>query len=196
MSKPNLRQRRSVSWKYHKTCGINRIYNHVHFVQGQRNPPEFQRFAVQDEACRVMEVAYLWHGGWFPCPCIKWWLIIFLLSPLIAVRTPYFTFYLKNYYRTFSDHKTGPTRRRVIVKVITSRYDHHSRFVHNGVVGDKPLETSCWIGIKRMDIRVWGSRTFGLIYVLGCAHWQATYLWPGRPTVGQAFFNPCTSMCH
>ena len=132
----------------------NRIYHH--FVQGQGNPPECQRFAVHDEACLVLEVAYLWHEGGFPCPCTKWWLIIFLLSPLLAVRKP--LFYLRNYYRTFSDHKTAPTRRRVIVKIMTSLYDHHFRFVHNGLIGDNPLETSFWILIKRMDIRVWGRR--------------------------------------
>ena len=62
---------------------INRIYHH--FVQGQENPPECQRFAVHDEACRVVEVAYLLHEGGFSCPCTKWWLIIFLLSILKAV---------------------------------------------------------------------------------------------------------------
>ena len=36
----------------------------------------------------------------------------------------------------FSDIKTAQTRRRVIVKVMTSLYDQHFRFVHNGVVGD------------------------------------------------------------
>ena len=113
----------------------SRIYHD--FEQGQGNPPECQRFEVHNEACRVMEVAYLWHEGGFPCPCTKWWLIIFLLSPLIAVRNP--LFYFKNYYITFSDHKTGPTRCRVIVKVMTSLHDHHFRFVHNGVVGDKTI---------------------------------------------------------
>ena len=67
----------------------------------------------------------------FPCPCTKWWLIIFLLSPLIAVRNS--LFYFRNYYR---NHKNAPTRRRIIFKVMTSLYDHHFRFVHNGVVGD------------------------------------------------------------
>ena len=132
----------------------NKIYHH--FVQGQGNPPECQRFAVHDEACRVVEVAYLWHEGGFPCSCTKWWLIIFLLSLLIAVRNP--LFYFRHYYRTFSYHKTAPTRRRVIVKVMTSLYDLHFRFVHNGVVGDNPLETRFWILIKHMDKRVWGRR--------------------------------------
>ena len=36
---------------------INRIYHD--FVQWQGNPPECQRFAVHDEACRVVEVAFL-----------------------------------------------------------------------------------------------------------------------------------------
>ena len=36
---------------------INRFYHH--FVQGQENPPECQRFAVHNEACQVVEVAYL-----------------------------------------------------------------------------------------------------------------------------------------
>ena len=34
-----------------------RIYHD--FVQGQGNPPECQRFAVPDEACRVVDVANL-----------------------------------------------------------------------------------------------------------------------------------------
>ena len=36
---------------------IIRIYHD--FVQGQGNPPECQRFAVHDEACRVVDVANL-----------------------------------------------------------------------------------------------------------------------------------------
>ena len=36
---------------------IIRIYRD--FVQGQGNPPECQRFAVHDEACRVADVANL-----------------------------------------------------------------------------------------------------------------------------------------
>ena len=36
---------------------INRIDHH--FVQGQGDPPECKRFAIHDEACRVVEVAYL-----------------------------------------------------------------------------------------------------------------------------------------
>ena len=46
-----------------------RIYHD--FVQGQGNPPECQRFAVQDEAFRVVDVTNLWHEGGFLCPCIK-----------------------------------------------------------------------------------------------------------------------------
>ena len=149
-----LSMQNNQSSGYFATGKTNRIYHH--FVQGQGNPPECQRFAVHDEACRVVEVAYLWHEGGFPCPCTKLWLIIFLLSPLIVVRNP--LFYLRNYYRTFSDHKTAPTGHRVIVNVMTSLYDHHFRFVHNGVAGDNPLETSFWILIKRMDISVWGRR--------------------------------------
>ena len=34
-----------------------RIYHD--FVQGQRNPPKCQRFAVQDEACQVVDVVNL-----------------------------------------------------------------------------------------------------------------------------------------
>ena len=82
-------------------------------VQGQANQWECQRFAVYEEACRVVKVAYLWHEGWFPCSCTKWWLIIFLFSPLIAVRNP--LFYFRNYYRMFSYHKNAPTWRRIIV---------------------------------------------------------------------------------
>ena len=39
------------------TCKIIRIYHD--FVQGQGNPPECRRFAVHDEACRVVDVANL-----------------------------------------------------------------------------------------------------------------------------------------
>ena len=63
----------------------------------------------------------------------------------IAVKTPYFTWEIT-------------TERRVIVKVMTSLYDHHFRFVHNAPVGDSPSETSFWILIKHMDIRVCGRR--------------------------------------
>ena len=63
------------------------------------NPPECQRFAVHDEACRVVEVAYLWHEGGFSCPCTKWWLIIFLQSLWIAVTI------VRNNYIMFSDKK-------------------------------------------------------------------------------------------
>ena len=65
--------------------------------------PECQRFAVHDEACRVVEVAYLWHEGGFPCPCTKWWLIIFLLSSLLAVRNPN----KKSHCYTFLAQTTG-----------------------------------------------------------------------------------------
>ena len=70
-----------------RALGNNRIYHHV--VDGTRESES--------------EVAYLWHEGGFSCPCTKWWLIIFLLFPLIAVRNP--LFYFRNYYRTFSDHQ-------------------------------------------------------------------------------------------
>ena len=96
----------------------NRIYHH--FVQGQGNPPECQRFAVHDEACRVVEVAYLWHEGGFPCPCTKWLLIIFLLSHIIDVRNP--LFYFKMTTERFPIIKPRQTRHRVIVKVMTSLY--------------------------------------------------------------------------
>ena len=68
----------------------NRIY--YHFVQGQGNPPECQRFAVHDE-----EVAYLGHEGRFPCPCTKWWLIFFTPIPFNSYKKP--LFYFRNYYR-------------------------------------------------------------------------------------------------
>ena len=66
--------------------GTIRIYHN--FVQGQGYPPECQRFAVHDEACRVVDVANLWHVGGFPCPCTKSWLIIFLLPLKIPMRKP------------------------------------------------------------------------------------------------------------
>ena len=66
-----------------------RIYHG--FVQGQGNPPECQRFAVHDEACRVVDVANLWHEGGFPCLCTKPWLIIFLLPLLILITKPHFS---------------------------------------------------------------------------------------------------------
>ena len=65
---------------------IIRIYHD--FVQGQGNPSECQRFAVHDEACRVVDVANLWYEGGFPCPCTKSWLIIFLLPLLIPITNP------------------------------------------------------------------------------------------------------------
>ena len=151
----------------------NRIYHH--FVQGQGNPPECQRFAVHDEACLFVDVAYLWHEGGFSCPCTQWWLIIFLLFPLTAVRNP--LFYFRNYCKPCSDHKTTPTWRHVIVKVMTSLYDYHFRFVHNGVVGDNPLETSFWILTKRMDIRVWGRRKSDPYVSLCFAGDTKTYTW-------------------
>ena len=67
----------------------------------------------------------------------------------IAVRN--LLIYFRNYYRMSSDHKTTPARLRIIVKVMTTLYDCHFRFVHNRVVGDNPFET-----IKGMDIRVSG----------------------------------------
>ena len=69
---------------------IIRIYHD--FVQGQGNPPECQRFAVHDEACRVVDVANLWHEGGFPCPCTKSWLIIFLLPLSIPITKPHFRY--------------------------------------------------------------------------------------------------------
>ena len=135
-------------------CRTNRIYHH--FVQGHGNPPECQRFVVHDEACPVVEVAYRWHKGGFPCPCSKWWLINFLLSPLMAVKNP--LFYFRNTSERIPIIKPRQLEHRVIVKVMTSLYDHHFHVVHNGVVGDNLLETSFWILIKRMDIHVWGRR--------------------------------------
>ena len=67
---------------------IIRIYHD--FVQGQGNPPECQRFVVHDEACRVVDVANLWHEGGFPCPCTKSWLIIFLLPLSILITKLHF----------------------------------------------------------------------------------------------------------
>ena len=65
---------------------------HHDFVQGQGNPPECQRFAVHDEACRVLDVANLRHEGGFPCPCTKSWLIIFLLPLSIPTTKPHFRY--------------------------------------------------------------------------------------------------------
>ena len=68
----------------------------------------------------------------FPVPVQSggWLFFSYPLLKLIAEWSPLFCF--RNYHRTFSDHKTAPTRRRVIVNVMTSLYDHHFRFVHNG----------------------------------------------------------------
>ena len=52
-SKRQTRKRRSSS----PGLWIDGIYHH--FVQGEGNPPECQRFAFQDETCRVVDVAYL-----------------------------------------------------------------------------------------------------------------------------------------
>ena len=73
-------------WQTDRRRRTIRIYHA--FVQGQGNPPECQRFAVHDEACRVVDVANLWHEGGFPCPCTKSWLIIFLLPLSIPVTNP------------------------------------------------------------------------------------------------------------
>ena len=135
--------------------GINRIYNQ--FVQGPWNPSECQTLAVYDEACRVVEIAYLWHKGGFPCPCTKWCLIIFLLSLLRDEKNPLFFF--KITAERFTIKKNVQTRRHVIVKVLTSQYDRHFRFVHNWVVGDNPLETRFWVLIKTHGhVHVWGRR--------------------------------------
>ena len=111
------------------------------------------------EASRVVEVAILWNEGGFPCPCAKWLLIIFLLSHLHVKTVRNSLFYLRKYCRTFSDHKTAPTRLQVIVIVtgMMSLYDQNFRFVHNRVLQDNPMETSFWILIKTIDIRVWGT---------------------------------------
>ena len=47
------------------------------FEQGQENQSEGQGFSVQDEASRVVDVAFLWREGGFPCPWTKAWVIFF-----------------------------------------------------------------------------------------------------------------------
>ena len=76
---------------YRRTDGQTRRTIRIYhdFVQGQGNPPECRRFAVHDEACRVVDVANLWHEGGFPCPCTKSWLIIFLLPLSIFITKPH-----------------------------------------------------------------------------------------------------------
>ena len=93
-----------------------RIIEYHHFVQEQENPPQCQRFAVYDW---VVEVAYLWQGVRFSCPCRKWWLIIFLLSLLIAVRI--LLFYLRNYWRMFfrSYNRANSTSRNCLSYDVT-----------------------------------------------------------------------------
>ena len=76
-----------------------RIYHNS--VQGQGNPTECQRFAVHNEACRVVDVANLWHEGGFPCPCTKLWLIIFLLSTTLHLHNKIPIFAFKNYFKRF-----------------------------------------------------------------------------------------------
>ena len=55
-----------------------------------------------------------------------------------------------------SYHKTAPTRRRVIVKVMTSLYDPHFRFVHNGIVEDtrwkqaSELKKDAWTYVSKV----------------------------------------------
>ena len=60
-------QSTKIGAQENKAIHSNRIYHH--FVQGQENPPECQRFAVHDKAYWVVEVAYryLWHED-FPVP--------------------------------------------------------------------------------------------------------------------------------
>ena len=91
-----------------------RIYHD--FVQGQGNPPECQRFAVQDEACRVVDVANLWHEGGFPWPCTKSWLIIFLLPLSILIAKPHFLL-SKTTSKRFLLRK-----RRQLMLIMTSRH--------------------------------------------------------------------------
>ena len=95
-------------------CKTIRIYHD--FVQGQGNPPECQRFAVHDEACRVVDVANLWHEGGFPCPCTKSWLIIFLLPLSIFITNPHFLL-SKTTSKRFLLRKP-----RQVVLIMTSRH--------------------------------------------------------------------------
>ena len=95
-------------------CQTIRIYHD--FVQEQGNPLECQRFAVHDEACRVVDVANLWHDGGFPFPCTKSWLIIFLLPLSIPITKLHFLL-----------SKTTPKRfqlrkRRQLGLIMTSRH--------------------------------------------------------------------------
>ena len=91
-----------------------RIYHD--FVQGQGNPPECQRFAVHDEACRVVDYANLWHEGGFPCPCTKSWLIIFLLPLSILKTNPHF--FLSN----TTSKRFLLRKRRQLWLIMTSRH--------------------------------------------------------------------------
>ena len=66
-----------------QTDGRRTIRIYHDFIQGQGNPPECQRFALHDEACRVVYIANF-------CPCTKSWLIIFLLPLSISITNPLF----------------------------------------------------------------------------------------------------------
>ena len=83
---------------FYERQGTIRI-NHD-FIQGQGNPPESQRFAVHDKACRVVDVANLWHESGFTCRCTKSWLIIFLLTLSIPIPNPHFCY--QKLLKTFS----------------------------------------------------------------------------------------------
>ena len=71
--------------------------------------------------------------------------------PLKSVRNP--LFYFRNYYRTFSDHPNSMSRNCESYDITTWRHYITSVLSKSG-----KLETSFWILIKHMDIRVWGRR--------------------------------------
>ena len=72
---------------------VIRIYRD--FVQGQGNPPECQRFAVHDEACKYLT------RGWISLSLYKF--VVDYFSPTALnphTKTPIFA--LRNYFKTLS----------------------------------------------------------------------------------------------
>ena len=106
----------------------------------QENPPECQQFAIHDEACRVVEVEYLWHEGGFFLSLYEVVVDYFSPIPFNSCKNPCSCKNPEITTEHFSDHKTEPTCCRVIVKVMTLLYDQHFGFVHDKVVGDNPSE--------------------------------------------------------
>ena len=72
-----------------RTDGRRTIRIYRDFVQGQENPVECQRLTVHDEACRVVDIAFLsLIRGWISPSLYKVVVDYFLLPFLILVTKP------------------------------------------------------------------------------------------------------------